>query len=128
MWRQPVAEYQFPGQPAKLDRKVIITWPASRNGALRPACVTITDAETGEPISTVSKAVLEVHLDADTSLTWAAVKAFANPDGTLLADTSAKLISTEPDGSVRTRVFAFEVTEMRVAAPATMVGGAGGHE
>ena len=89
--------------------------------------VTITDAETGEQISTVSKAVLTVYLDADTSLTWATVKAFANPDGTLLADTSAKLISTEPDGSVRTRVFAFEVTEMRVA-PATMVGGAGGHE
>ena len=123
-----MAEYQFPGQPEKLDRRVIITWPQPLGGSLRPWAVTITDAATGEPISTVSKAVLSVHLDADAALTWATVKAFANPDGTLLANTTAKIIPTEPDGSVRTRVFAFEVTEMRVAAPATMVGGAGGHE
>jgi hypothetical protein len=123
-----VADPLFPlGRPAKFDRRVILTWPRPQNGVLRPCLVTITDADTGEPISTVSKAVLSAHLDAEASLTWATVKAFANPDGTLLADTSAKLISTEPDGSVRARVFSFEVTEMRVAAPAT-IGGAAGHE
>jgi hypothetical protein len=72
-----MAEYQFPGRPETLDRKVIITWPQPMAGTVRPWGVTITDADTGELISTVSKAVLEVHLDAADALTWAAVKAFA---------------------------------------------------
>jgi hypothetical protein len=117
-----------PGVPERLDRRVVLTWPRPQNGSLRPCLVAITDADTGEPISTVSKAVLSVHLDAEGSLTWATVKAFANPDGTLFAHTTGKAIPAEPDGTMRTRVFAFEVTEMRLAERPVLIGGAGGHE
>jgi hypothetical protein len=140
-----MAEYQFPGRPEKLDRKVIITWPQPMAGTVRPWAVTITDADTGELISTVSKAVLEVHLDAADALTWAAVKAFAAEDGTLVTGSAGHKFATWPDGTPRARVFAFEVAEMRVAPPATLGGeatvhgfapaggrqiasGAGGHE
>jgi hypothetical protein len=120
-----MAEYQFPGRPEKLDRKVIITWPQPMAGTVRPWAVTITDADTGEQISTVSKAVLEVHLDAADALTWAAVEAFAAEDGTLVTGSAG--IALEAGDSVRTRVFAFEVTEMRVALPAVLGGEATVH-
>ena len=124
-----MSQNPFPaGIPAQFDRKVVITWPRPQNGSLRPCLAAITDADTGEPSSTVSKAVLSVHLDADTSLTWATVKAFANPDGTLFAHGPGKIVPTEPDGTVRSRVFAFEVTEMRLAERPVLIGGAAGHE
>ena len=118
-----MADALFPfGRPAKFDRKVIITWPGPQNSSLRPWGVAIADADTGELISTVSKAVLSVHLDANSPLTWAQVQAFAAPDGTLVTGSDGFAPAIEPDGNMRTRVFAFEVAEMRVAPPATLGG------
>ena len=113
-----MSQNPFPaGIPAQFDRKVVITWPRPQNGSLRPCLAAITDADTGEPISTVSKAVLSVHLDANSPLTWAQVQAFAAPDGTLVTGSDGFAPAIEPGGNMRTRVFAFEVTEMRVTEP-----------
>lgn len=107
-----MADSLFPDAPAEFDRDVIIEWPPQ--GSVF-ACWTavITDAQTGEPITTVSKMAL--HFDA-AGILWADALAFAGEDGTMLAGTEGRIVP-DGQGGIRMGVFRFRVAEMRVGAP-----------
>lgn len=104
--------------------RLVITWPAPKptGMGLHNWGVTISDADTGEPILTAFK--LSIVLGTDTAYKEAAIEA----DVTALVDENGNLLGNEP-GSIdraargdapdepewRTKVFRYLVAEMRVA-------------
>lgn len=102
----------FPLAPEQFDGQIVIEWPEPQGDMLRGWATAISDAETGEPILTVSK--MAVRFDAE-GIVWAEAEVLADPDGNMLTGKELE-IHANPDGGVLTGVFRFQVTEMRAAS------------
>jgi hypothetical protein len=97
---------------------IIIEWPppvgSGPHGAIDGWKVVITDALTGKPVTTCSRADVVVHADVN-DLVTADLTLFADGDGQPLLDGKP----VEKDGKFLTGVFPFLVAEMRVQADGT---------
>ena len=97
--------------PPEFAGSIIITWPQpSRAGILHGMGVTLTDAETGQDIQTVTALRVVLHADAQ-DLVWAALEMFAGADGKPAYSHPLHIVDGEPARGT----FPFLVTEMRVA-------------
>jgi len=102
------------GRPAQFDGTVAVTWPRPRGGAVHGWEVGLTDAATGEPVTTVTGFTARIHAAAF-GLVWAELTMFADGDGRPLLAGHPVPDPDGGEGGVLTGTFAFLVTEMRVA-------------
>lgn len=97
--------------PHEFAGNIIITWPQpSPAGSLHGMGITLTDAETGEDIQTVTALRVVLHADAQ-DLVWAELEMFTDADGKPAYSHPLHTVDGEP---VR-GTFPFLVSEMRVA-------------
>jgi hypothetical protein len=97
--------------PAEFAGTVIITWPQPRNGAIPGWAITLTDAQTGAPINTVTEFTGHVHAGAS-DIVWVDLTMFTGADGEPLLDSRTPVLAQ----GTGTGTFPFLVTEMRVAS------------
>jgi hypothetical protein len=112
-------EHLLPAQPNAVEYEgayrgmIRIEWPAANPAspytALRGCLLTITDAVTGEPISTVTNADITIHADAARQVT-AELTMLAGVDGEPLPDGKP---AADGDG-IRHGVYTYAVTEMTI--------------
>jgi hypothetical protein len=100
-------------QPDGWAGTCVITWPrpASPGAALMGWAVTITDADTGGAISTVTAIDAHLHVSPE-QVIWLAMTMFADHAGRPIYD---GMPVVGDDSEVITRTFPFLVSEMRVA-------------
>ena len=100
-----------PEQPPGLPHPVIIEWPKKERGVALPGWgISITDAETGEPVNTVNKMAVTLLADAE-DIIRADLTMFADEDGSPVTSASRAYLK---DGEVIMRPFRAIVSEMRV--------------
>lgn len=112
-----------PEPPDEFDLAVIIEWPPDNGSGAMPCWGTrILDAETEQPIYTISR--MDLHWSAD-GIVWAEAEAFADYDGRLVRASGGAPAMIYPvvdaegrkTGAITTGVFAFRVAAMRQATP-----------
>jgi hypothetical protein len=106
---------------AELDEivgRVIITWPKTVDGVLHPWFgASLTDADTGEELTTVLSFTLAINYSDSHLRSWDAYRV----DMTMLSDENDQCLrgrapaQLAPDGRIRRGTFRWAVAEMRVA-------------
>lgn len=93
--------------------RITIDWPRKTFGAISPQAVLMRDADTDTVLATVTS--LHLYAGATDDSVIAELRQFVDQDGQRVEDTHKFHI--EPDGGIRTAVFRYLVTEMRLADP-----------
>jgi len=122
-------------RPSQFDGTMIVTWPRPRAGMVHGWDVSLADAATGDPITTVTGFTTRIHAVAG-DLVWAEVTMFADAEGRPLLSGRPVLDPGPEGGEILTGTFAFLVTEMRAAPerpaiddePGSACAGCGGRE
>jgi hypothetical protein len=94
--------------------RLIITWPKPTGPVVAPHGIVLTDAETGEHITSTLDADIVIHADPQQVVT-ATLTMLTDADGKPLAANAKPVLDTDGE-NVRTGVFRWLVAEMRVAA------------